>query len=87
MRLSPDGVQSRTLGAYLSSLCPGDVCLCCGARLRAFGARATGDSAMPLNNESQEGYGVVVCPACGCEVAEVAASIGAGALCRLTPAA
>jgi hypothetical protein len=87
MRLSPDGERSRTLGAYLSSLGPGDVCLCCGARLRASGACATGDRAVPCKNESQAGPGVVVCPACGCEVAEVATSVGAGALCRLTPAA
>ena len=87
MRASPDVEQSRTLGAHLASLRPGDVCPCCGARLRASGACATGDRAVSRKNEIQAGRGAVVCPACGCEVAEVAASIGAGALCRLTPAA
>jgi hypothetical protein len=87
MRASWDSRQSRTLGAYLARLRPGDVCLCCGARLRAFGECATDDRSMPHSTESLATRGVVACPACGCEVAEVTGSVGANALSRLTPAA
>ena len=77
MEISKDQPSVKTLGEWLFSLCPGDVCVCCGAEMRSADHRDTGRAgrshALPSVDRSPGELGELVCPKCGCEVTAEAA--------------
>ncbi len=67
-----DQPSVKTLGEWLSSLRPGDACVCCGAEMRSADPRQTAGvgrlRGVPSTGRSQEEPSELVCPKCGCEV-------------------
>lgn len=77
MDTSQDQPSVKTLGEWLSSLRPGDACVCCGAEMRSADSR---EAAMvgrlhgvPSPGRSPEEPRELVCSKCGCEVTAEAA--------------
>ena len=62
--------RQESLAAFLARVRPGDSCACCGATLQSVhrGSKAVrgiaGSAALRLAAEA------IVCPECGCEIAE-----------------
>lgn len=75
--------QARTLGAYVLSLHPGCACVCCGATLRGLEVRPTADSSGVGTTSEPRTEAIVICPRCGCEVAEVGADGAAVSTARV----
>jgi hypothetical protein len=77
MNAPADCPEPRRLGTYLQDLRPGDACPCCGAALEeaapAAPRRGSVGTALGIRRPGQtEGARELVCPECGCELAEVA---------------
>lgn len=77
METSKDQPSVKTLGEWLSSLSPGDACVCCGAEMRSADYREAAIlgrlHGVPSTGRSPEQPCELVCPKCGCEVTAEAA--------------
>jgi len=91
MEISKDQPSVKTLGEWLFGLCPGDVCVCCGAEMRSADPRDTARvgrlHGLPSAGRSLEEPGELVCPKCGCEVTAEAAPAFSVSGRALNPAA
>jgi len=65
--------RTATLGAYVVGLLPGCACVCCGASLREVGVGPGAESPGARTTPAPKRPTIVMCPNCGCEVAELVA--------------
>ncbi len=70
MSASPGHPQAQTVGAWLLSLGPGDLCPCCGARLEVV-AEQGALTRRPVGVAQTECGCALMCSGCGCHIDDV----------------
>ncbi len=64
------GQEQGSLAAFLGRLRPGSQCACCRGRLEVD--RGKGRTVLRRSSTNAEGSLALLCPVCGCEIAEEA---------------